>query len=127
VMFFTKSRMAFVFVLTAVGASLLVNLVLIIAGCLLAIKLMDIAFGAPLPALLKVCAIAIGPGAIGTIIAYFVGGIGGAFAGGGVSVILYYGLFTYLFDLAFSETLMLSTLIWLVRMWLGNIILAMLF
>jgi hypothetical protein len=107
-----------------VGAALLLfalagvalDCVLLFIAMLLSVKLFDMGFGAFGPALLKIGAIAIGPGAAGGLVAYAVGGgIGGIMIAAPVSIGLYWVLVSILFDLELVETLMLVSIIYLVQ------------
>jgi hypothetical protein len=108
-----------------IGISVIVNLVLTAIGCLAAIKMMDVAFGDPASAALKLCAIVIAPDGIARTISYLVGDTSG-FTGWGLSLVMYYCLFSYLFDLDGGETLLLTGVIWTIRTWLGMFVTAIL-
>jgi hypothetical protein len=113
-------RVPVVLALLAVGLVLLVNLVFMVIGCLAAIKMIDVAFGPPLQAFLKMSAILIGPGAAGTLIEYLLGGgWGGWFAGYGTSLGLYYALFMVFFDLDLGEVLLLTGILFIIRMFVS--------
>jgi hypothetical protein len=101
-----------------VGVTVFVNTTVMLIGVFAAAKILDIGFGPFWTAILKLVAIAIGPGAIGGIISTAMGDdFVGNIAGGAVSLGLYWGLFSLLFSLDFSETLNLCFIIWAVR-WL---------
>lgn len=108
-----------------IGITVIVNLVLTAIGCLAAIKMMDVAFGDPASASLKLCAIVIAPDGIARTISYLVGDTSG-FTGWGLSLVMYYCLFSYLFDLDGGETLLLTGIIWTIRTWLGMFVTAIL-
>ncbi|MCC6421894.1 MAG: hypothetical protein IT447_00265 [Phycisphaerales bacterium] len=101
-----------------VGIKLLIDLVLIFLGCLIAIKLMDISLGSPGEALLKICAIAIAPGALGGLIELWVGPAAGMLVGF-LMLGIYFILFKVFFDLDGSEMMILTVIIWLIRTWVG--------
>ncbi len=109
--------------LVVVGVSLIVNMVFITIGCLIAIKMLDISLGAPAEAFLKVCAVALLPGAVSGLIEWKFGLVGGM-VGWGVALALYYALLVWFFDLDTMELLILTVIIWLVRTWIGYIVLA---
>ncbi len=111
--------------MAAVGVALLVNMVLISAGCLIAMKLLDFGLGAPGEALLKLCAVELLPGAVSGLIEHQLGMVGGL-VGWGVALFMYYGLLMWFFDLDTMEVMILTTIIWLIRTWLGYIIVAFL-
>lgn len=102
----------------AVGIKLLVDLVLIFIGCVIAIKLMDIALGSPGEAILKISAIAIAPGALGGLIELWLGPAAGMLAGF-LMLGIYFILFKVFFDLDGGEMMILTVIIWLVRTWVG--------
>jgi hypothetical protein len=104
--------------LLVVGIKLLIDLVLIFAGCLIAIKLMDISLGSPGEAILKICAIAIAPGALGGLIELWVGPAAGMLVGF-LLLGIYFILFKVFFDLDGSEMMILTVIIWLIRTWVG--------
>jgi hypothetical protein len=91
------------------------------------VKLLDLSFGSPGSALLKLAAISLAPDAIGQTTAYFFSSSTGMFVGWAVSLVLYYMLFSYLFDLDGGETLLLTAIVWVVRVFLGAFIIAALF
>lgn len=101
-----------------VGIKLLIDLVLIFIGCLIAIKLMDISLGSPGEAILKICAIAIAPGALGGLIELWVGPAAGMLAGF-LMLGVYFILFKVFFDLDGGEMMILTVIIWLIRTWVG--------
>lgn len=101
-----------------VGIKLLIDLVLIFIGCLIAIKLMDISLGSPQEAILKICAIAIAPGALGGLIELWVGPAAGMLVGF-LMLGIYFILFKVFFDLDGSEMMILTVIIWLIRTWVG--------
>jgi hypothetical protein len=101
-----------------VGILLVGKMILIAIGCLIAIKILDIAFGAPGPAVLKLAAIALAPGALGGILQFLMGGgFYGVICGAILSIIIYWTLFKVLFDLDFGEIMALVTIIWLINQW----------
>jgi hypothetical protein len=101
-----------------VGILLVGKMILIALGCLIAIKILDIAFGSPGPAVLKLAAIALAPGALGGILTYVMGGgFVAVIAGAVLSIIIYWALFKVLFDLDFGEIMALVTIIWLINQW----------
>ena len=101
-----------------VGIKLLIDLVLIFIGCLIAIKLMDISLGSPGEAILKICAIAIAPGALGGLIELWVGPAAGMLVGF-LMLGVYFILFKVFFDLDGGEMMILTVIIWLIRTWVG--------
>ncbi len=100
----------------AVGVKLVISVPVLFVAMLLAVKLLDVAFGPLGQALFKLVAIALGPDAIGGIIAVAIGGgIMGWFAGFMVSIIAFWVLLSVLLDLEAMEALYMMGLIWLVQ------------
>jgi hypothetical protein len=65
--------------------------------------------------ILKVCAVALAPGAIGGILDPIIGGINGNIVGSLASFALYFGLFALLFRLAAAEMVTCVMVIWIIR------------
>jgi len=87
----------------------------LVISCLLAIKMFDLAFGAPGPAVLKIAAIALGPTAIWGSVAHMIGGTMGYCAGCIVAIIIVFPLFHLFFELDMRETLSLGFVVYVVR------------
>lgn len=95
---------------------IVIDAVLLFIALMLAVRLFDMGFGAVGPALLKIVAIAMGPGAVGAIAGHFAGGnMNGFFVSAAVSMVLYYALISVLFDLDLGEVITLVTLIYLIE------------
>ena len=99
----------------AVGVDLAVNIPLLLIGMILAVKLLDVAFGPLGQALYKMVAVVIGPTALGAIIAYLIGGIMGDFVGWFVAFGAYWTLLSILFDLEGIEALYLIGILWVLN------------
>ncbi|MBC7783218.1 MAG: hypothetical protein H7144_05210, partial [Burkholderiales bacterium] len=106
-----------------VAVSLAVNMLMISLGCLLAMKMLDFSLGAPALALIKICAVAMLPGVISNFIEFY-SGMMGAFVGWAVALLLYYALLMWFFDLDGMEVMIVTSIIWLVRTWLGFAVVA---
>lgn len=107
---------------------LAIEIPIMLLVCLLAVKLLDAAFGPVGPAILKLCAIAIAPGALEGIVILL-----GAYllSNGGMpdihdllairilswllSLALYFGLFIYLFSLEFVQAFRVVIFVWAIR------------
>jgi hypothetical protein len=100
------------------GVITIINLVLVFVGIMFAARLLDLGLGPIGPALLKIAAIAVLPGAAANIVGHALGPAGGML-GWGVSLALIYGMFMGLLQLDGQETIICSTIIWLVRTWAG--------
>ncbi len=96
----------------AIGVELAINIPMLLVGMILAVKLLDVAFGPLGMALYKMVAVVIGPTALGAIIAYLIGGIMGAFVGWFVTFGVYWTLLSVLFDLEGLEALYLIVILW---------------
>lgn len=100
-----------------------INLVLIFTALLIAVKLLDLGLGNIGPAMLKICAVALLPAAIGDMIRYYAFG----FVAWGATLLMYYVLLYYLFELDGHEMRIVVAIIWLMQTWVSFIILALLF
>lgn len=112
----------------AVAIQLAVEIPLMLVVCLLAVKLLDAAFGPLGPAILKLCAIALAPGALEAAV-FLIGAY--ALQNGGMpdihdllairvigwllSLGLYFWLFIYLFSLEFVQAFRVVVFIWVLR------------
>lgn len=107
------------------GLILLVfNVAITFGAMLLATKFYDMGFGAVGPAILKICALALGPGSVGLLIeGYLPAGGMDIFIGLMVSIALNIALFKLLFDLDLGEILQLAGLIYVAQRW-GSLLLA---
>ncbi|GAB4109563.1 MAG: hypothetical protein Kow00105_18310 [Phycisphaeraceae bacterium] len=110
-----------------VGADLVLTIPMLLMGMILAVKLLDMAFGPLEQALFKLAAVVLGPSAIGTIIAYLIGGLAGQFAGGFASFCIYWALISVLFDLEGIESLYLIAIIMVLNYLFSLFILTMVF
>lgn len=95
-----------------VGVDLALTLPMLLAAMIIAVKLLDVAFGPLGQALFKLAAVVLGPAAIGAIITHLLGGdLVGVFVGGFASFCIYWGLISVLFDLDGMESLKLIVII----------------
>lgn len=106
--------------LPSIGVALVANLVLSFVGVAIVARLLELGFGAPGPAVLKMAAICLLPAAI----AHYIGTLVGAespFVRAMVGAMLIMPLteagFMLLFDLAYDEALYCTVVIWLVNQW----------
>jgi hypothetical protein len=111
------------------GITLLIDIPVMLLACLLAVKLLDAAFGPLMPAILKLSSIALAPDALmlmialagfwmgnaGGIASMLIGGLLGLVIGWALSLALYFWLFTYYFDMTMGEAYRLIILIWVIR------------
>jgi hypothetical protein len=100
-----------------------INLILIFAALLIAVKLLDLGLGNIGPAMLKIAAVALLPAAIGDMIRYYTF----AFVAWPMTLLMYYALLYYLFQMDGGEMRIVVAIIWLIQTWVGFLILALLF
>lgn len=100
-----------------------IDLVLIFAALLFAVKLLNLGLGNLGPALLKIAAVALLPAAIGDLIHYYTF----AFVAWPMTLLMYYALLYYLFQMDGGEMRIVVAIIWLIQTWVGFLILAALF
>jgi hypothetical protein len=88
------------------------NLVLVLAAVMIGVKTIGLGLGAMGPALLKIAAVAILPGALGDIIYWYVGlRIVSAL----ITLFMYYGLLMWLFDMDAGEVRIVTGMMFAVR------------
>ena len=98
-----------------VSVKTIINVALMLIGVLVAARVAHIDFGMLGPAILKLCALYVGPATLGAIISEMLGGdMAVAMLGGGVSTILYWSLLSYLFRLDAMQTMICVVTIWVV-------------
>ena len=90
------------------------NIVLVFGAIMIAVKMLDLGLGPVGPAMLKIAAIAVLPGAVaGVFEASF--GFGGGWLGRIAGLLLTYVIFMWLMELDGHETRICTAIIWLVR------------
>lgn len=118
---FSNNRLAAGVMIGMVFGRVVMDSVLIFVAMMIAVKGFDMGFGAFGPAVLKILAVAMGPGALGEMIEKMVGGgIGGILIGAFVTIVLYWTLIKVLFNLDLGETFLFIFLIYGVRRVLGT-------
>ena len=100
-----------------------INLILVFTALMIGVKLIDLGLGNFGPAMLKIVAVALLPGAVGDIVRFYSFGL----LSFGLSLLMYYVLLYYLFDMDGQEMSIVTGIIWLVQTWVGFLILALLF
>jgi hypothetical protein len=103
-----------------VFVSCFLNLLLVFGALLAGVKLIGIGLGPLGPALLKVTAVAILPAAVGELIQWY-SGIG--FVAWGITLVMYYVMLYYLFDMDGGEIRIVTGIMWAVQFLLGMFIL----
>lgn len=96
----------------------IINLVLVFAALLIAIKLIDLGLGPIGPALLKIAAVALLPGAVGDIVTIYTMGM----ISWGVTILMYWALLYYLFEMDAGEFVMVTGIIWVVQTWVSTLL-----
>lgn len=96
----------------------IINLVLVFIALLIATKLIDLGLGPIGPALLKIAAVALLPGAVGDIIAIYTMGM----VAWGITIVMYWGLLYYLFDMDAGEFVMVTGILWVVQTWISTLL-----
>jgi hypothetical protein len=126
-MHFTSNPVAFGAAMGTVMVTTIVDLVLMLVACLIAAKVLDASFGSPGSAVLKLAGISLAPEAVASTIEYLTPAGYGWIVGWIVAILLYYALFSYLFDLDGGEVIVLVLIIRGVKFFIGGfIILALL-
>ena len=121
---FSNDRLSAGIMILLVGARIIMDSVLIFISMLIAVRGFDMGFGAFGPGVLKILAIAMGPGALGQLATQWMGGgAGGWMVGGFITIVLYYTLIKVLFNLDLGETFLLVFLIYGVQQVLGTFLL----
>ncbi|CAN5440464.1 hypothetical protein BH09PLA1_BH09PLA1_35990 [soil metagenome] len=110
-----------------VGVSLIVNTTIMLIGVLLAAKFIGISFGPVGTAILKLCAIAIGPGALVSLISILFPGTSGQAIGMLLSAVLYYTLIAALFELDIQETIWCVIIIGVTRFVVSLMLVALIY
>jgi hypothetical protein len=96
--------------------TIIANLALVVGGTFIASAMAGVAFPDKVPiTILKICAVALAPGAIGGILDPLIGGINGNIVGSLAAVGLYFGLFALLFRIAAAEMVACVMVIWIIR------------
>lgn len=88
------------------------SLFLIFTAVMIAVNVVGLGLGNIGPAALKICAVALLPGAIADIVSYYVFGASTIFLSWGATLLMYYVLLLYLFDLDGQELRITCLIIW---------------
>jgi hypothetical protein len=122
--------------------NLAVEIPVMLIACLLAVKFLDAAFGPLWPAMMKLSAIALAPDAVSdmiVLVAFLIGRASGnphdlpadlligKIVGWALSLLLYFWLFMYFFELEFGEVYRLVIFVWLVRLFFTWLVMAAVF
>ncbi len=100
-----------IFSVLYVAATTIVNLVFVFGALLIAIQLLDLGLGPIGTATLKIIAVAILPGAVSGIIGHYTWGL----MSWSISLVVYYLLLFYLFDMDGQEMVIVTAIIFAVR------------
>ena len=113
--------------LPAIGLNLIINLVFSFIGMFMIMKLFEVSFGSPGPAVIKAAACCVLPPAIAGVIGEMVGS-DSFFVRMMVSAMLMmpltYACFYFMFDMDFDEVIYLVVVIWLVNQWVVTFLLS---
>ena len=120
----TALPLSFATAMLVMFVRVVIDFVLLFAGCLLAMRMLDMALGEPVEALLKLAGIALLPAAVEGLIGNMLPG--GFLLGWSLSIGLYGGLLMWFFTLSGKEVMTLTTIIWLVQSWAGLLLSAVL-
>jgi hypothetical protein len=115
-------------VMPAVGLGVLLDLVLSFAGIFMVARIWEVSFGAPGPAVLKLCACALLPPALATLIGNWVGS-DSAFVAMSIRSMCMMPLtlvcFMFLFRLAIDEAFYCMVVIYLINEWVIRLVMGM--
>lgn len=104
---------------TAVGpviVNMLVSLAFAIGAVFVASAMGGVAFHEPIPVIIyKLCAVALAPGALGSLATHWIGGINGDIAGVFLGITCYFLLFLILFRLAMTDRVVCVMLLFIIR------------
>lgn len=118
---------SFASALPAIGLNLIINLVFSFIGMFMVMRLFEVSFGSPGPAVIKAAACCVLPPAIAGVIGEMVGS-DSFFVRMMVSAMLMmpltYACFYFLFDMDFDEVIYLVVVIWLVNQWVVTFLLS---
>lgn len=107
------NQLTFVEAAIGVGIKVAISVPVLFVAMLIAVKVLDVAFGPLGQALFKLVAIALAPDAIGAIIEVAVGGgLVGWFAGFFISMVAFWILLSVLLDLDASEAMYMMMIVW---------------
>jgi hypothetical protein len=99
-----------------------INATMVLASLLIAVKLIDLGLGRIGPALMKAAAIALLPAAVGEILGmYFPFFVPWIF-----TILLYFALMKFLFDLDLGEILIVTGIMWVVQTWVAMLLIGLL-
>lgn len=96
--------------------TIIANLALVVGGIFIASAIAGVAFPDKVPiTIMKLCAVALAPGAVGGLLDVYIGGINGNIVGTFAAFGLYFGLFMLIFRLAAAEMVTCVMMIWIIR------------
>ena len=117
----------FAHALPSIGLNLIINLVFSFIGMFMIMRLFEVSFGSPGPAVIKAAACCVLPPAIAGVIGEMVGS-DSFFVRMMVSAMLMmpltYACFYFMFDMDFDEVIYLVVVIWLVNQWVVTFLLS---
>jgi len=101
----------------------LLNVLLVFGALMVGVKVIGLGLGPIGPALLKIAAIAVLPAALGDLIRWY-SGIG--LVAWGATLLMYYALLNWLFDMDGTEIYIVTSIMWVVQFALGILIIGLL-
>jgi hypothetical protein len=104
------------FAMAFTAFTVLINLVFVFAGLMMAVRMLSLGLGPLGPALIKIAAISVLPGAVAGMLMHFVGDAGYMLCWV-VNLILIYSMFMGMLELDLTETAICGVLIWMIRTW----------
>lgn len=117
----TALPLSFPTAMAVMSIRLAIDFVLLFGGCLLAMRLLDMALGEPLEAVIKLLGVALLPAAIEGLISFHFAG--GFILGWALSLGMYGVLLMWFFSLNGKEVMTLTTVVWLVQSW-GSLVIS---
>jgi len=100
-----------------VGINVTIDLVVLLIGIIAAAKVLSVNFGPVPTAILKLCAISLGPDSVAWLAYWALGsGLGGLCAAIFVSLVVYWVLFSYLFELDAQDTFYTVSIVYVLYM-----------
>ncbi len=113
----TRGGLSFIAAIIGVIIATVINVILIVIGLLVAAKIAGINFGPVGTAILKMAAIYLAPTTLGNLVTQVLGGdMAVTILGNAVSIVLYWGLLSYLFKLDGQQTMICVFCIGLLRL-----------
>jgi hypothetical protein len=99
-----------------VSINIVASLALVVGAVFAASAMGGIAFTEPVPIIIyKLCAVALAPGAVGSLALRWIGGLNGDIAGVFIGIACYFALFVLLFRLSMADRIVCVLLVFIIR------------